>query len=145
MNISSFNYLNVSSYDGLGLQRVVESGEWFVGIKNYKPFNDVNNLESLERHLLTDEVFVLLEGKCVLLVDSSSNKDCSSIEQVSMDNGKVYCINKGVWHNTILSKDAKLILVENRNTSNENSEVYNLDLAAKEEIIIELKNTCFRE
>jgi mannose-6-phosphate isomerase-like protein (cupin superfamily) len=116
----------ISDYDGEGLKRVVESGEWFVGIKNYKPFNDVNNLVALERHMLTDEVFTLLEGTCILLVDRSANQSGTEIVSVPMEKGKVYCINKGVWHNTIVSQDVKIILVENRNTSMENSEMYDL-------------------
>jgi hypothetical protein len=41
---------------------------------------------------------------------------------------KVYCIPKGVWHNTITSRDAKLILMENRDTSMANSEIRTLNV-----------------
>lgn len=118
--------LKIESYDGEGLKRAVESGDWFVAIKNWKPANDIDGFDMLERHLKTDEVFVLLAGDCTLLVDRSPNDDCSDVGCVAMEPMKVYCIPKGVWHNTITSKDAKLILMENRDTSMENSEIKTL-------------------
>jgi len=125
--------LSITGFDGEGLKRVVESGDWFVGIKNWKPANDAAHFDCMERHMLTDEVFVLLEGGCTLLVDHSPDNNCSDIRCVPMEKNKVYCIHPSVWHNTITTKDAKLILMENRNTSMDNSEVQPLspgDIAA---------------
>ena len=47
--------------------KVYENKEWMVGIKNYKPENDISNIDCLERHNETDELFVLLRGTCILL------------------------------------------------------------------------------
>lgn len=116
----------VKSYEGEGLQRVVESGAWFVGIKNWKPANDISEFDNIERHMLTDEVFVLLEGACTLLVDYSVKHDASDLRCVKMARNQVYCIPAGVWHNTITTKAVKLILMENIETSGENSEVRTL-------------------
>lgn len=115
--------VSVEQFEGEGLKRVVESGDWFVGIKNWKPANDRAHFDCMERHLLTDEVFVLLEGGCTLLVDHSPENQCTDIRCLPMQKNRVYCIHPGVWHNTITTLDAKLILVENRNTSMDNSEV----------------------
>jgi mannose-6-phosphate isomerase-like protein (cupin superfamily) len=120
--------LKVESYDGEGLKRAVESGSWFVAIKNWKPANDIDGFDMLERHLETDEVFVLLDGACTLLVDGSAADDASDIGCVAMEPMKVYCIPKGVWHNTITSRDAKLILMENSDTSMANSEIRTLNV-----------------
>jgi mannose-6-phosphate isomerase-like protein (cupin superfamily) len=133
----SVGKLKIESYDGEGLKRAVESGSWFVAIKNWKPANDVNGFDMLERHMQTDEVFVLLSGACTLLVDASPNDDASAVGCVKMEPMKVYCIPKGVWHNTITSKDAKLILMENRDTSMENSEIKTL--SADEQAALRLK------
>ncbi|HWR45907.1 hypothetical protein [Sporomusa sp.] len=118
--------LVVEAFEGEGLKRVVESGDWFVGIKNYKTANDAQLFTFMEKHFLTDEVFVLLSGGCVLLIDVSADDSCSDIRLCPMETGKVYCVTKGVWHNTIVTKDVKMILVENRNTSGDNSEMFNL-------------------
>jgi ureidoglycolate hydrolase len=139
MSKISNEQISIEEFSGEGLKRVAEYEEWFVGVKNYKPFNDVDNLKSLERHLLTDEVFVLLDGKCILLVDSSSNQKGTDIECIPMEKGKVYCIHKGIWHNTITTKDAKLILVENRNTSGDNSEMFDLSNSQIKSLISDLK------
>jgi len=120
------NKVSVAGFEGEGLKRVVESGDWFVGIKNWKPANDAAHFDNMERHMQTDEVFVLLEGGCTLLVDHSPENNCSDIRCVPMEKNKVYCIHPSVWHNTITTKDAKLILMENRNTSMDNSEVRTL-------------------
>lgn len=127
----SVGKLRIESYDGEGLKRAVESGDWFVAIKNWKPANDIDGFDMLERHLETDEVFVLLAGACTLLVDASPNDDGSAVGCVKMEPMKVYCIPKGVWHNTITSRDAKLILMENRDTSMANSEVRTLTAAER--------------
>lgn len=119
----SMDKLCIARFEGEGLKRVVESGDWFVGIKNWKPANDAAHFDSMERHLLTDEVFVLLEGGCTLLVDHSPDDSCSEIRCIPMEKNTVYCIRPSVWHNTITTRDAKLILMENRNTSMDNSEV----------------------
>lgn len=118
--------LYIESYEGEGVKRVVESGDWFVGVKNYKPGNDAALFTAMERHFETDEVFVLLAGKCTLVIDISPAGNCGTLSCVPMEAEKVYCIPKGVWHTTVTSKDAKLILVENRNTSMENSEMLEL-------------------
>ena len=132
-------HLKVESFEGEGLKRVVESGAWFVGIKNWKPANDAAEFDFMERHLETDEVFVLLSGECSLLIGCAENGTCADIRCVPMEPEKVYCIHKGIWHNTITSRDAKLILAENRNTSNENSEVYSLSAQELAEIRKALK------
>ena len=119
-------HLKVERFDGEGLKRAVESGSWFVGIKNWKPANDAAQFDFMERHLETDEVFVLLDGACTLLIATAADGRCADIRCVSMEPHAVYCIPKGVWHNTVTSRDAKLILAENRNTSNENSEMHTL-------------------
>ena len=118
--------ISAESFEDEGLKRVVESGSWFVGIKNWKPANDATHFDSMERHMETDEVFVLLEGGCTLLVDHSEDNSCTNIHCIAMEKNRVYCIHPGVWHNTITTKDAKLILIENKNTSMENSETLTL-------------------
>ena len=115
-------YLRVESYEGAGLQRVEEFGEWCIGVKNYKPANDPAEFTFMEKHLETDEVFVLLAGKCVLLIQTADQK----IDLCPMEQGKVYCIPQGIWHNTIVSKDVKMVLIENRNTSGDNSKMFDL-------------------
>ena len=63
-----------SEYSGEGLVRVYENETWMVGIKNWKPANDIANIDCLERHNETDELFVLLAGSCTLLFANKGEK-----------------------------------------------------------------------
>lgn len=112
-------------YEGEGLTRVFENEKWMVGIKNWKPANDIANTNCLERHNKTDELFVLLEGSCVLLYANEENGELV-INAVKMEPMKVYNIPATLWHNTVTQKDTKLILVEDSSTGSDNSDVLNL-------------------
>ena len=96
------------SFDGEGMQRVFENEKWTVGIKNWKPANDITGINNLERHNKTDELFVL------------------DIKAVKMEPNKVYNIPATLWHNTVTCKDTKMILIEDSNTSMDNSDILDL-------------------
>lgn len=40
-----------------------------------------------------------------------------------MEPGKIYNVKKGAWHSVILEKGAKVYVVENIDTNEENSEI----------------------
>ncbi len=99
------------SFTQEGWKVLIESGEWKIGmLRRNERFS---SLGELERHLLTDEVFVLLEGSATLYTDS---------EQTEMKPLIVYNIPAGVWHHIVVSEDASVLVVENRNTSKENTQ-----------------------
>lgn len=115
-------------FEGEGLTRVFENEKWMVGIKNWKPANDIANTNCLERHNKTDELFVLLAGSCVLLY-ANEVKGELVIEAENMEQMKVYNIPATLWHNTVTQKDTKLILVEDSSTGMENSDILSLNEA----------------
>lgn len=77
------------------------------------------NIHFLQKHMLTDEVFVLLQGECTLIISDENIPE--TMYGVRMEKGKIYNIPKGVWHSHVLSTGSKLIVVENSNTTPENS------------------------
>lgn len=121
MNIESFGY------EGEGLSRVYENDRWMVAVKNWKPANDLEGIDCLERHNGTDELFVLLAGSCILLSGTEQPGGGLDIQAVSMKPDRLYKIPRGLWHNTVTRKDTKLLLVESPDTSMANSEILNLD------------------
>ncbi len=129
--------MNIAVYEfaGEGMQRVFENEKWTVGIKNWKPANDVTGIDCLERHNKTDELFVLVEGACTL-VYANEEKNGLVFGAVHMQPNKVYNIPAALWHNTITRKDTKMILIEDSNTSMNNSDILEL----KEEQIAELRS-----
>lgn len=119
MKIQSFEM------NGEGMQRVYENEKWTVGIKNWKPANDITGLDCLERHNKTDELFVLLSGRCTLISAEEVDGDLK-MEALEMEPFKVYNIPQSLWHNTVTQRDTKMILIEDVSTGMENSDIINL-------------------
>lgn len=113
------------AYEGEGLIRVFENEKWMVGIKNWKPMNDIANINCLERHNGTDELFILLQGRCALLY-ANETENGLEICAVQMEPLKVYNIPRSLWHNTVTEKDTKLALIEDSSTGPANSDNYDL-------------------
>ena len=113
------------SYDGVALNWVHVTEHWGVGIKNYKPANDIANLDNLERHNGTDELFVLLEGECTLLSGTETGGKLE-LSKLPMVPGKVYAIPAGLWHNTVTRPGVKLVLIEDQASAQSNSEILSL-------------------
>lgn len=105
--------LTVKDYEGEGYDRTFTYSSWRVAFLNFAERFD--HITYLERHLLTDEVFVLLNGTAELLIGETG-------APVSMENGKLYVVAKGAWHNIRVSPDAKVLVIENSDTGKENSE-----------------------
>ncbi|WP_163536414.1 cupin [Gracilibacillus sp. YIM 98692] len=127
MNIEQF------AFDQDGMKKVYVNDNWMVGLKNWKPENDINGFNNLERHNETDELFVLLSGECHL-VYAEEEDGRLAFSSVQMEQNKVYNIPKTLWHNTITQKDTKLALIEAPDTSMENSDVMELDREQVKEI-----------
>ncbi len=100
-----------NSHQSLGFKVMTSFDGWKVGILRY--CERFSRLGEMERHLLTDEVFVLTSGKATL---------CTDKETVQMETNTVYTVPVGVWHHIVVSEDASVIVVENKNTSIENTE-----------------------
>jgi hypothetical protein len=43
-----------------------------------------------------------------------------------MERGKIYNVKRNAWHTILLSRDASVLLVENRDTGKHNSEITQL-------------------
>ena len=90
---------------------MAEYDGWKVGMLRYN--ERFSHLKEMERHLLTDEVFVLLSGKATLHTE---------YEALEMEQGSIYIVPAGVWHHIVVSEDANVLVVENRDTSIENTQ-----------------------
>ncbi|NIN64422.1 MAG: hypothetical protein GTO63_06915, partial [Anaerolineae bacterium] len=60
--------LEVYSHKGHGFMPLVRFGGWRVAVLRYLDSLMPENIETMERHEETDEVFVLLEGRCILFI-----------------------------------------------------------------------------
>ena len=75
---------------------------------------------AMQRHNETDEVFVLLAGRCILFIGEGIDT-ITSIAAVDLEPGKLYNVKRGVWHSHTLSAEAAVLVVENRDTTIQNS------------------------
>lgn len=107
--------LDILEHEGTEYRRLVNNAKWTLASLNWAPRFDEKNIRELERHNLTDEVFVLLKGKATLLIGEKA-------ERVEMEPVKFYNVRAGIWHNIMVSEDARVLVAENANTSKDNSD-----------------------
>jgi ureidoglycolate hydrolase len=126
--------LGIHEYVGEGYKPLVDYGVWRVAILNYIDDLQPDHINEMERHTETDEVFVLIHGRAVLLVGGRQTHVDGIYPQV-MEFGKIYNVKRNVWHTILLSRDASVLLVENRNTSRLNSEYTSLTMDQRKSIL----------
>ncbi len=112
--------LKIQQYDGEGLDYLVHGDGWDVLLLNHLPRLGHGAVTQLHKHTETKETFVLLAGK-VLLLTATGTDTPEDIFGVEMEQGKVYTAERGVWHATVMTEDAKILLVENAHTTAENT------------------------
>jgi hypothetical protein len=112
--------LEIRQYLDVGYKPLIDYGTWRVAILRYIDELLPENNSKMQRHDETDEVFVLLEGHCILFI-GEGNKRITRIRAVDMDPLKVYNVKRSCWHSHTLSEDATVLIIENRDTSAKNS------------------------
>jgi len=126
--------LEIREYTGPGYQPVVDFSAWRVAILNYLDEIHPEKIDSLERHNETDEVFVLIKGQGILFLGEGELQVKDIFPQV-LEPFKMYNVKRNVWHTVVLSRDGSVLIVENRNTSKDNSDYFPLNSEQKSLII----------
>lgn len=112
--------LTQTSYEGPGIGGIVEGREYTILLLNYLPRLSPDKITDMQRHLETDESFILLQGKAVLFAAEGAEKP-GDLEHYVMKPGVIYTVPKNIWHTQAMTEDAKILLVENSGTVAENS------------------------
>lgn len=126
--------LEVRDHTTEGYKPVVDFEAWRVAVLNYSSELRPENITTMQRHNETDEVFVLLCGRCILFLGQGDD----TVTQVFAEDMiplKIYNVKKGAWHNHTLSEDAMVLIVENRDTTYDNSPFCQLTEAQQEQIV----------
>jgi hypothetical protein len=119
MQISE-SLLEIRDHNATGYKPLIDYENWRVAILNFSEELRTQNITSLQRHNETDEVFVLLRGRCLLFL-GEGDQTVTAIHGQDMIPQTLYNVKKGVWHSHTLSEDAMVLIVENRDTTFDNS------------------------
>lgn len=105
--------IEIIGCESVGYRPALHFGAWRIAFLTFaQRFSDITYLE---RHKNTDEAFVLLKGSAKIYIGEE-------MECYVMEPNKIYNVKRGVWHNIKVSCDALVLIVENADTSKENSE-----------------------
>lgn len=110
--------LDVAEFNGMAYASVHDGGRWRVGIVNHAERLLPREVPlRIERHLTSDESFVLLKGDAELVVGENH-----PFAHVLLAAGKVYTVKQGVWHAVMTTPGTKLLVVEDADVSDANTE-----------------------
>lgn len=108
--------------EGQGFRPLKDHGSWRIAQLGYDPaVNAPESLAVLGRHLATEEAFLLLQGRAVM-VTAGNLEQPGSLEAVRLAADRIYVVGQGQWHAAVLSPGARLLIVENSDTGAANSE-----------------------
>lgn len=130
--------LDIIEYAQEGYKPLIDCNGWRVAYLRYLEELHPQNIAYLERHMATDEVFVLLAGEVTLMM-GDGDASVQGVYGVPMQPHKLYNVKKGAWHGVLMSKDATILLVENTDTGKDNTEYYNLTPEIRQAFITEAK------
>jgi len=117
--------LAIREYQGEGYQPLIDYGSWRMAILRWGPGSQAEEIEMMERHTQTDEVFVLLDGWAMLIIGGNHGK-VDDIQAEVMASRKLYNVRQNTWHSALLSRDASILIVENCDTGKDNTEFFQL-------------------
>ena len=130
------NQIEMLEHRDLGYKTLVSFDKWRVAFMNEGPKTTVDGLTYFQKHDETDEVFILLGGRCVLLLAGFGDTP-GEITAVDMKPNVMYNVKKSAWHTHVFFDNTTVAIVENADTSLDNSPIS--DITEKQrEIIREL-------
>ena len=112
--------LEIHVYNEAGYKPLVDYESWRVAMLNSTDVYRAENIKTMQRHNETDEVFVLLAGKCVLFIASCEDEP-DDLHGELLEPLKVYNVPKAYWHTHVLEEGAHVLVVENKETTHANS------------------------
>jgi len=79
-------------------------------------------------------VFVLLAGRCMLFLGDGEDR-ITDVFAVDMEPLRLYNVKRGAWHTHTLSREATVLIVENLDTTLQNSPKIALTAVQREKLI----------
>lgn len=126
--------IEIRAHNGPDYKPLVDYQSWRVALMNYTPDLTPEKIDRMQKHTETDEVFVLMAGRCILFI-GEGEESVTNIHAVDMEPYKLYNVKQGVWHSHTFSKDARVLIVENRDTVESNSPFVGLKGEQQNEVV----------
>ena len=120
MTVLSESLIEIREHHEPDYKPMVDYQSWRVALMNYTADLLPEKINRVQKHTETDEVFVLMKGRCILFI-GEGEESVTKIHAVDMELYKLYNVKKDVWHSHTFSEDARVLIVENRDTVVENS------------------------
>lgn len=124
-------------HNGKGYNPYLIDKDWQIAQLNFEEGQGFHDLKKVDKHLKTDEAFILKKGIALLIAAKVEGNDVE-FEVVKMQEGILYNIPKGMWHNIALASDAEVFIVENSYTHLSDFEYHYLTEAQQQELICEI-------
>lgn len=105
--------MEIYELKGEDFKTIMTSDSWTIAMMRYSDRLSDFDITKFHRHNKTDEAFILLEGSAQLYEYDVPHK---------LEKFKVYCVKRGTWHQMVLSRDATVLVVENSDTTSENTD-----------------------
>lgn len=102
-------------HEGRGYNPFFIKDNWQVAQLNFTDEQGLYAIKKMDKHMETDEVFVLTKGTAVLIGAVIVNEQFD-FQLKKMEIGTTYNIPANLWHNIAMDKDAEVIIIEKSNT-----------------------------
>lgn len=122
MNKPDPELLEVKECTQSGYHPMIRFDGWRVAFLNDTPKFRLENIQEMQRHNTSDEVFVLLKGKCTLYIGDGKEDSPGQITAVPLERGLLYNVRRGVWHTHALTANTQVVVIENEDVSSDNSD-----------------------
>jgi mannose-6-phosphate isomerase-like protein (cupin superfamily) len=127
------NGIEIYEYHRAGYKPLVYSHDWMVALLNYEDIMGLDKALDIERHVQTDEVFILLRGRAAFYLAAEGQP----LQVVELKPGLVYNVIKGTWHNLLATKEAVFAIVENRDTDVFDTEIRPLAGEERQRLLVQ--------
>lgn len=126
--------LEIRTHDEPDYKPMIDYQSWRVALMNYTADLIPEKINRMQKHVETDEVFVLLTGRCILFLGEGT-ESITAVHAIDMEPYKLYNVKRGAWHSHTFSEDARVLIVENRDTVEENSPFVGLSGEQQKQVV----------
>lgn len=113
---------------------MIDFQSWRVAELRYIDELEPDKIDNMQKHNETDEVFVVLEGDFTLYLGGQGDT-IEEIEAIKLEPLKLYNVKKGTFHTHTPDKNCTCLIIENKDTTDDNSPKIKITKEQSEKIV----------